>query len=95
MNPLAPRERLLGVLGKKLVDRPPVICTGGMMNAAIVEVMQKTGLTLPEAHFSGAKMAALRLRVNAAPSQARKRLKPRPRADGGRRPPRAAHAGTH
>jgi len=52
MNPLAPRERLLGVLGKKLVDRPPVICTGGMMNAAIVEVMQKTGLTLPEAHFS-------------------------------------------
>jgi [methyl-Co(III) methanol-specific corrinoid protein]:coenzyme M methyltransferase len=59
MSPLAPRERLLGVLSKKLVDRPPVICTGGMMNAAIVEVMQKTGLTLPEAHFSGAKMAAL------------------------------------
>jgi len=59
MSPLAPRERLLGVLGKKLVDRPPVICTGGMMNAAIVEVMQKTGLTLPEAHFSGARMAAL------------------------------------
>ena len=46
-------------LDKKLVDRPPVICTGGMMNAAIVELMQKTGLTLPEAHFSGAKMAAL------------------------------------
>jgi len=59
MSPLAPRERLLDVLSKKLVDRPPVICTGGMMNAAIVEVMQKTGLTLPEAHFSGAKMAAL------------------------------------
>jgi [methyl-Co(III) methanol-specific corrinoid protein]:coenzyme M methyltransferase len=30
-----------------------------MMNAAIVDVMEKTGHTLPEAHFSGAKMAAL------------------------------------
>jgi [methyl-Co(III) methanol-specific corrinoid protein]:coenzyme M methyltransferase len=32
---------------------------GGMMNAAIVEVMEKTGHTLPEAHFSATKMAAL------------------------------------
>ena len=54
-----PDERLLSVLGGGKVDRPPVICTGGMMNAAIVEVMRSTGNTLPEAHFSGAKMAAL------------------------------------
>ena len=59
MSTPQPRGRLLSVLGKQTVDRPPVICTGGMMNAAIVDVMEKTGHTLPEAHFSGAKMAAL------------------------------------
>ena len=59
MSTPQPRGRLLSVLGKHAVDRPPVICTGGMMNAAIVDVMEKTGHTLPEAHFSGAKMAAL------------------------------------
>jgi [methyl-Co(III) methanol-specific corrinoid protein]:coenzyme M methyltransferase len=56
---LSPKERLRDTLRKKRVDRPPVICSGGMMNAAIVDVMEKTGHTLPEAHFSGAKMAAL------------------------------------
>ena len=59
MTSLEPRQRLLATLGKRPTDRPPVICTGGMMNAAIVDVMEKTGHTLPEAHFSGAKMAAL------------------------------------
>ena len=59
MRTLEPRGRLLSVLGKQAVDRPPVICTGGMMNAAIVDIMKKTGHTLPEAHFSGTKMAAL------------------------------------
>ncbi len=59
MSTPAPRQRLLSVLRKETVDRPPVICTGGMMNAAIVEIMEKTGHRLPEAHFSGRKMAAL------------------------------------
>jgi MtaA/CmuA family methyltransferase len=59
MNIPNPKERLLGVLGKKEVDRPPVICPGGMMNAAIVEIMKKTGHTLPEAHHNGRLMAAL------------------------------------
>lgn len=27
---------------------PPVICMGGMMNAAIVEIMKETGHTLPD-----------------------------------------------
>ncbi|HJV64807.1 MAG TPA: uroporphyrinogen decarboxylase family protein [Geomonas sp.] len=56
---LSPKERLLDTLGKKLVDRPPVICTGGMMNAAIVDVMNHTGHTLPEGHFRADLMAEL------------------------------------
>lgn len=59
MNDLSPKERLHNVLHRKRVDRPPVVCTGGMMNAAIVDVMTKTGHTLPEGHFSGARMAEL------------------------------------
>jgi [methyl-Co(III) methanol-specific corrinoid protein]:coenzyme M methyltransferase len=59
MESLSPRERLLRVLRKEPVDRAPVICTGGMMNSAIVEIMQRTGHTLPEAHFDAARMAAL------------------------------------
>jgi [methyl-Co(III) methanol-specific corrinoid protein]:coenzyme M methyltransferase len=53
------KERLLHVLNKEKTDRPPVICTGGMMNAAIVGIMQKTGHTLPEAHTDPALMADL------------------------------------
>lgn len=54
---LTPKQRLLRVLRKEPVDRPPVICTGGMMNAAIVEIMQQTGHTLPEAHLDPQRMA--------------------------------------
>ena len=56
---LSPKERLLRVLNHQGVDRPPVICTGGMMNAAIVEVMNRTGNVLPAAHHEGQLMAAL------------------------------------
>jgi [methyl-Co(III) methanol-specific corrinoid protein]:coenzyme M methyltransferase len=59
MTTLTPKERLLKVLRKEPVDRPPVICTGGMMNAAIVEIMERTGHTLPRAHFDDQLMAAL------------------------------------
>jgi [methyl-Co(III) methanol-specific corrinoid protein]:coenzyme M methyltransferase len=59
MDSLSPKERLLRVLRKEPVDRPPVICTGGMMNAAIVEIMQQTGNTLPAAHFDAQQMAVL------------------------------------
>ncbi|HEX3032764.1 MAG TPA: uroporphyrinogen decarboxylase family protein, partial [Bacillota bacterium] len=59
MNDLSPKERISRVLEKKSVDRPPVICPGGMMNAAIVEVMTKTGHTLPEGHLRGDLMADL------------------------------------
>jgi MtaA/CmuA family methyltransferase len=60
---ISPKERLLGTLKKKNVDRPPVVCTGGMMNAAIVDVMTRTGHTLPEGHFRSDLMAELALDV--------------------------------
>ena len=59
MSSLSPKARLLDTLARKRVDRPPVICTGGMMNSAIVDIMTKTGHTLPEAHFTADRMALL------------------------------------
>jgi [methyl-Co(III) methanol-specific corrinoid protein]:coenzyme M methyltransferase len=55
----SPKERLARVLNKTKADRPPVICPGGMMNAAIVEVMEGSGYTLPAAHHSAELMSAL------------------------------------
>ncbi|MDR0569759.1 MAG: methylcobamide--CoM methyltransferase [Clostridiales Family XIII bacterium] len=59
MDDLSPKERISRAFDKKTVDRPPVVCPGGMMNAAIVEVMERGGNRLPEAHFSPELMAAL------------------------------------
>lgn len=56
---LSPKERLLRVLRKEKVDRPPVICPGGMMNAAVVEIMEKTGHSWPRAHSEATVMAGL------------------------------------
>ncbi len=55
----SPKERLLRVLQKQPVDRPPVACPGGMMNAAVVEVMEQTGNPLPEAYADPARLARL------------------------------------
>lgn len=59
MSSWSPKERLLRVLHREKVDRPPVICPGGMMNGAIVEVMNKTGHTLPEGHHDAGLMSEL------------------------------------
>lgn len=64
MSEQSPKERLLNVLHKEGTDRPPVVCMGGMMNAAIVPVMKTTGHTLPEAHFDDALMADLAQEVS-------------------------------
>ena len=56
---LTPKQRLLKVLNRQAVDRPPVICTGGMMNAAIVEIMELSGCRLPAAHIDSRLMANL------------------------------------
>ena len=50
MNELSPKERLDRVLAGKAVDRPPVICPGGMMNSATVDVIEGLGLSFPKVH---------------------------------------------
>ena len=61
MAAISAKQRLLNVLHKEAerAERPPVICPGGMMNAAIVEIMEKTGHRLPEAHEDAHLMAEL------------------------------------
>ncbi|MDR3238578.1 MAG: MtaA/CmuA family methyltransferase [Clostridiales bacterium] len=59
MTDISPKERLDRALLGKPTDRAPVVCPGGMMNAAIVDVMNKTGHTLPEAHHDADKMSDL------------------------------------
>lgn len=59
MNDLSPKERIIRTFKKETTDRPPVICPGGMMNSAIVEVMNKTGHKLPEGHHDGKLMAEI------------------------------------
>lgn len=66
MSDIAPTERLSRVLSKQSVDRPPVICTGGMMNAAVTQVMDEDSPTLPAAHFDAEGMAELASRIQVA-----------------------------
>lgn len=63
MDSFSPKERLQRVLKKQAVDRPPIICPGGMMNAAIVDIMKKTGHILPEAHHTDKLMSELAVDV--------------------------------
>jgi [methyl-Co(III) methanol-specific corrinoid protein]:coenzyme M methyltransferase len=58
-NAISPKERLARALALLPVERPPVICPGGMMNSAIVDVMAATGHTLPDAHIDKQLMIAL------------------------------------
>lgn len=60
----SPKERLVRVLNKQEVERPPVICPGGMMNAAIIDVMNKNGNVLPAAHHTAELMSSLARDVN-------------------------------
>ncbi len=61
MAVVSPKERLLNVLHKEAATngRPPVICPGGMMNAAITEIMEITGHRLPAAHADARLMGEL------------------------------------
>lgn len=59
MDVFSPKERLLRTLQKQGVERPPVICPGGMMNSAIVDIMKKTGHILPDAHKTPELMTEL------------------------------------
>lgn len=64
MTSFTEKQRLLAVLNRQATERPPVICPGGMMNAAIVEVMNSSGQTLPAAHTDAALMASLAAAVH-------------------------------
>ena len=52
-------QRLLAALSRRPVDRPPVICPGGMMSLAVTEVMDRCGHAWPAAHTDPDQMAAL------------------------------------
>lgn len=56
---LSPKERLIRRLNKEKTDRRPVICPGGMMNSAIVDVMEAHGHVLPDGHSDAAIMSRL------------------------------------
>ena len=55
------KERFFCVLHGEQTDRPPCICPGGMMNMITEEVMDRCGVSWPEAHTEAEQMAALAL----------------------------------
>lgn len=57
------KQRLLAALQRGAVDRPPVICPGGMMSVATVEAMEACGCFWPEAHCDRDLMLRLALAV--------------------------------
>lgn len=61
MTPLTPRERFIRAARGEAVDRPPCVCPGGMMNAVIRDVMERSGCGWPESHSDAEKMAKLSL----------------------------------
>ena len=63
-NSISPKERLIRTFHKQSVDRPPVICPGGMMNAATVEVMTSSGNLWPLAHHDDDLMSNLAMSVH-------------------------------
>lgn len=53
------RERLALAVCRKPVDRPPLICPGGMMTMIVREAMEQLNCYWPEAHCDAALMARL------------------------------------
>ena len=53
------KERLKKALHHEKTDRPPCICPGGMMNMITTDLMDKSGITWPEAHLNAEMMADL------------------------------------
>ena len=52
-------ERLKKALHHEKTDRPPCICPGGMMNMITTDLMDRSGITWPEAHLNAEMMADL------------------------------------
>jgi [methyl-Co(III) methanol-specific corrinoid protein]:coenzyme M methyltransferase len=59
VSEITEKERLLKVIRGEATERPPVICPGGMMNAAVSPIIEKTGINLIEAHMDYSLMAQL------------------------------------
>ena len=53
------KERLKKALHHETTDRPPCICPGGMMNMITTDLMDRSGITWPEAHLNAEMMADL------------------------------------
>ena len=53
------KERLKKALHHEKTDRPPCICPGGMMNMITTDLMDRSGITWPEAHLNAEMMADL------------------------------------
>lgn len=53
------KERLMRALRHEEVDRPPVVCPGGMMNMVTTDLMKVAGVKWPEAHTDAQMMADL------------------------------------
>lgn len=60
---LSPKERLNKVIKGEMVDRPPCICPGGMMNMVTKEIIEEVGISFPEAHRNPVMMADLAVAV--------------------------------
>lgn len=58
---LSEKERLKKAFRHERVDRPPCICPGGMMNMITTELMDKSGVSWPQAHTDAEMMARLAL----------------------------------
>lgn len=58
------KERLLKALAGAQVDRPPVICPGGMMTMASREVMKQVDCLWPAVHRDAEKMATLSIAMH-------------------------------
>lgn len=53
------KERLKKALHHEKTDRPLCICPGGMMNMITTDLMDRSGITWPEAHLNAEMMADL------------------------------------
>ncbi|VAW39822.1 Methylcobalamin methyltransferase MMP0831 [hydrothermal vent metagenome] len=60
---MEPRERLTRIFAGKTIDRPPVLCPGGMMTVSAREIMASAGFSGHDAHCDPEKMAAIAERI--------------------------------
>ena len=64
IQPRTARSRFRDALLGRPVERPAIICPGGMMSMAVRDVMIAAGETWPEAHLDSRSMAALALAMH-------------------------------